>query len=106
VQDPRETRYLAGALEVGGVGLDEVVGADVLHRQGGGSRRFRHPVAAAGAAVGRRRWGKWGGRCGCSRARVLWRRGTPVGLGIYIMQVSLWSRQIGDERPRWTDRWV
>jgi hypothetical protein len=45
--------YLAGALEVGGVGLDEVVGADVLHRQGGGSRRFRHPVAAAGAAVGR-----------------------------------------------------
>ena len=44
-------RYLAGALEVGGVGLDELVGVDILHRPRRGSR---HPVAAA-AARGRER---------------------------------------------------
>ena len=36
--------YLARALEVGGVGLDELVGVDILHRP---RRRCRHPAAAA-----------------------------------------------------------
>ena len=40
-------RYLAGALEVGGVGLDELVRVDILHRP---RRRSRHPAAAAAAA--------------------------------------------------------
>ena len=38
---------------MGGVGLNEIMGTDVLHRQSGRRRRFRHPVAAAAAAVGR-----------------------------------------------------
>ena len=41
-------RYLAGALEVGGVGLDELVRVDILHRP---RRRSRHPAGAGGAAV-------------------------------------------------------
>ncbi len=45
--------YLAGALEVGGVGLDELMRVHVLHRP---RRRIRHPAAAAAAAaVGGRR---------------------------------------------------
>jgi len=34
-------RYLAGALEVGRVGLDELMGVDILHRP---RRRRRHPA--------------------------------------------------------------
>jgi hypothetical protein len=41
-------RYLAGALEVRGVGLDELVWVDILHRP---RRRSRHPAGAGGAAV-------------------------------------------------------
>jgi len=41
-------RYLAGALEVRGVGLDELVRVDILHRP---RRRSRHPAGAGGAAV-------------------------------------------------------
>lgn len=37
----RTGEYLAGALEVSGVGLDELVGVDVLDRA---RRRGRHPV--------------------------------------------------------------
>jgi hypothetical protein len=55
--------YLAGALEVGGVRLDEVVRVHILHRP---RRRIRHPdAAAAGRGEGDTEWGA--GRCGCSR---------------------------------------
>ena len=47
-------RYLAGALEVRGVGLDELVRVDILHRP---RRRSRHP---AGAGRGLRRAGRAG----------------------------------------------
>lgn len=37
-------RYLAGAFEMGGVGLDKLVGVHILHRP---RSRSRHPAAAA-----------------------------------------------------------
>ena len=40
-------RYLAGALEVRGVGLDELVRVDILHRP---RRRGRHPAWACACA--------------------------------------------------------
>ena len=51
-------RYLAGALEVGGVGLDELVRVDILHRP---RRRSRHPAAAAAPTGDERETGdaKW-----------------------------------------------
>lgn len=49
--------YLAGALEVGGVGLDEIVGVDILHRP---RRRSCHPVAATAAGRGEGDGGSYG----------------------------------------------
>lgn len=55
---------------MGGIGLDELVGVDVLHRT---RRRGRHPaLAAAAAAVVRKEEVR-------ARARVLWRRACESG---------------------------
>ena len=84
--------YLAGALEVGGVGLDELVGVDILHRP---HRRSCHPVAATAAGRGgeREMGAARGGALRLLRARVLWRRGWGGGAGIYIRWV--WLRGVG-----------
>ena len=102
-------RYLAGALEVGGVGLDELVGVDILHRPRRGSR---HPVAAA-AARGRERerqvvWMRllWGlGFGGGGRRIHIWRGsairrlrwGERLGLGLGIIWAAVSGPSLGRE---------
>lgn len=88
--------YLAGALEVGGVGLDELMRVHVLHRP---RRRIRHPAAAAAVGGGEERGGSEG--AAAWGARVLGRSGWER---IYTAAGLVAGRRMVDGRLIWPER--